>query len=568
MRGSNRIKSSVYLLFAAFLFFLPFGVSAEERILNYDVQITINQDSTIEIFETIEYDFGDTSRHGIFRDIPVKYDANIGKRSVRIKVKSVSRDGFPEQFTEKRSGDDKRLRIGDPEKTISGVHTYRIAYKVGGAFNSFDTFDELYWNAIPHGWNVSIDNTSVKVTAPAAFTDTSCYSGTFGSTDSCTNTSRSGDRVEFSHFGLDAYEGVSIAVALPKGTVELPGLLQQLFWWLASNFFIFIPFFVFLYMYRLWDEKGRDAKGRGTIIARYDAPIATTPIFLGTLVDGQLNDRDITAGILYLAEQGFLTIARKKEKRLVVDVDDYVLEWVGEVTELSQKEKLIAKLLFGDHVGKGDTTSMSRLKKDVFVHKRRKNLKEHIDVELQRQGYFANRPHKVREMWMVWPIVLGSFLFVFWFINILLSISLALSLIIIFTFGVLMPKRTFKGAEIRDHILGFKEFLVITESERLDFHNAPERSSKEFMENLPYAVALGVEKKWAAQFKGIHIESPSWYRGGSVGELTTAAFVSDLNTFSSSMSQGVTATASSGGSGSSGGGFSGGGMGGGGGGSW
>jgi uncharacterized membrane protein len=130
-----------------------------------------------------------------------------------------------------------------------------------------------------------------------------------------------------------------------------------------------------------------------------------------------------------------------------------------------------------------------------------------------------------------------------------------------------MSKKTPLGAETKDDILGFKLFLSVTEKDRLDFHNAPERSPEQFMEFLPYAIALGIENKWAAQFASIYIPEPSWYHGGVHGPFLASAFVSDLSHFSGSVSSSFT-SASRGGSGSGGGGSSGGGFGGGGGGSW
>jgi uncharacterized membrane protein len=566
MLGNINRKVIKGILYAAFLLVLP-GVScAEEVVRNYVVQITVNENSSVDIFETIEYDFGDYRRHGIYRDIPIKYKANIGNRDVRLNIKSVSRDGFPEPYSETRHGDDKRLKIGDANTKISGLHTYRIGYTVFGALNSFEDFDELYWNAIPDGWEVPILNVTTKITAPNDFLSTSCYKGKFGSKEGCESVSVKSASVTYSSQNLEAYEGMTIVVSLPKGAVNLPSLAKELLWWLKSNFVIFIPLFVFFIMYRIWNEKGRDAKGRGTIIPRYEPPIALTPAFLGSVVDGTLNDSDITADIIYLAEQGYLNINRIDEKKFLGSKTEYILEWRGDYSELDKKEQLVAELIFGSSVIIGESVKLSDLQKDKTISKRRKKLKENIDEELKRKGYFANKPGRTREIYMTAPIIVGTFIFVFWFVNILLSISIVISLLIVVAFGYLMPKRTKKGAEMLEHILGFKDFLSVTEKDRLDFHNAPKRSPKEFMENLPYAIALGVEKKWAEQFKSIHIDSPDWYRGGSISNFTAGTFINDIGDFSTSMSAGV--TAAQGGSGSSGGGFSGGGMGGGGGGSW
>jgi len=150
-------------------------------------------------------------------------------------------------------------------------------------------------------------------------------------------------------------------------------------------------------------------------------------------------------------------------------------------------------------------------------------------------------------------------------------VSIVVSCIIIALFGMQMSKKTKLGAETKDYILGFKLFLSVTEKDRLDFHNAPEKNPEQFMEFLPYAIALGVENKWAKQFENIYITQPSWYQGNMAGAFVASSFVSHMTDFSKSVNTGmayVSKSAASGGFGGGGGGFSGGGFGGGGGGSW
>src|SRR6266550_3296996 len=67
-----------------------------EHIDNYDVTMTLRQTGVLVVHETIDYNFGSSSRHGIIRDIPVrevygtdgKYD-----RLYRVSVNSVTVDG-------------------------------------------------------------------------------------------------------------------------------------------------------------------------------------------------------------------------------------------------------------------------------------------------------------------------------------------------------------------------------------------------------------------------------------------------------------------------------------------
>jgi hypothetical protein len=50
-------------------------VSAMESIPSYQSDITIGQDSSMRVVETIVYDFDTTEHHGILRNIPYKYKA-------------------------------------------------------------------------------------------------------------------------------------------------------------------------------------------------------------------------------------------------------------------------------------------------------------------------------------------------------------------------------------------------------------------------------------------------------------------------------------------------------------
>jgi uncharacterized membrane protein len=90
---------------------------------------------------------------------------------------------------------------------------------------------------------------------------------------------------------------------------------------------------------------------------------------------------------------------------------------------------------------------------------------------------------------------------------------------------------------------------------------------------LPFAMAFGVEEKWAAAFADLYRDQqPSWYVGPSGSRFHAAGLTSDLSHMASNTAAVMqSAPRSSGGSGFSGGGgggFSGGGFGGGGGGAF
>jgi uncharacterized membrane protein len=139
-----------------------------------------------------------------------------------------------------------------------------------------------------------------------------------------------------------------------------------------------------------------------------------------------------------------------------------------------------------------------------------------------------------------------------------------------------MSAPTREGRGVLDRIAGFKQYLSITERERLDRMQAPEDTLQLFERYLPYAIALGVENRWADRYTGLLAAAATapgasqgfaWYSGSSSPWNDTGGFVDSIgSSLTSTVSSASTAPGSS--SGSGGGGSSGGGGGGGGGGGW
>jgi hypothetical protein len=148
-------------------------------------------------------------------------------------------------------------------------------------------------------------------------------------------------------------------------------------------------------------------------------------------------------------------------------------------------------------------------------------------------------------------------------------------LIVVITAFWWMSAPTKEGRTVLDHIAGFKQYLSITEEDRLDRMHPPEKTPELFERYLPYAVALGVENQWADKFASVLAAASAtgqaqgfvWYSGHNDPWNHTGRFVDSVgSSLSSTVASASTAPGSS--SGSGGGGSSGGGGGGGGGGGW
>jgi Predicted membrane protein (DUF2207) len=154
----------------------PVWAQSPERILDYRVDLQIEADGILLVSERIAYDFGTAERHGIFRDLPVRfrYDDRHDRIYPLQVLEVAGSPGTPVQYTLEDADNTLRIRIGDPDQTITGQHDYTITYRVEGTLNGFPDHDELYWNAIGTDWEVPIEQASVTVTAPAPIGQVAC----------------------------------------------------------------------------------------------------------------------------------------------------------------------------------------------------------------------------------------------------------------------------------------------------------------------------------------------------------------------------------------------------------
>lgn len=552
-------------------------VLASGKIDNLEVNIKINEDASISISEKISYDFGDAQKHGIFRNIPYKYKARGGNFKLRLSGVSVTdENGAPYHYEQSRSGNDLVIKIGDADKFVTGKKTYVINYAVKRAINYFGTHDELYWNAIGTEWPVAVSGAKALVELPSgiepAKVQKTCFAGSYGSDKLCDNINIDSDEtgsvrnVTFEQSALSPGEGLTIVVGIPPGIIAKPTLFQRIWEIVKDNWIVLVPFLALFSVFYLWYTRGLDPKGRGTIVAQYEAPDNLTPLEVGTIIDERFDNKDISAEIINLAVKGYLKIKRLEEKIFIFKSHDYQLEKIKNTGDLPNDfQKKIMESLFGE----GEKIKLSSLRNEFY-----KDLKIIADETYQAtvtKGYFPKNPEKIRNLYRLIGIALfGAAVAVGFFYGALGIVSLAASGLAVVIFSFIMPKKTKRGVLAKEHILGLKEYLKIAEKDRIKFHNAPAKNPEHFEKLLPYAMVLDVEEEWAEQFKEIYNQPPSWYEDGTGAGFNSVVFVNNLESFSSSASGTLSSSptsAAGGGSGFSGGG-SGGGGGGGGGGSW
>ncbi len=593
--------------------------SSQERIEHFSSDISISSDSIATVKENIKYFFPE-AKHGIIRDIPIQYSISKNGKTQNVSIKfkllgvNIQKDDgtiTSVPYTESKNGNSEEIKIGDPKTTVTGFQDYVINYQVSRVINfspeGNPDQDEFYWNVTGTEWSVPITSAEASVTFPTKIDPEkwkfACYVGTLGSTSQeCSIEASSENTTHFeAKWNLGANEGLTIVSGIPKGiltpTKENP----------VSNFWenvlpylsLLLPLFVFIGLFINWFLRGRDPEGKGTIIPYYSSPDELTPTEIGTLYDEKADLKDISASIIDFAVKGFIKIREVENKGVFgffKGKSDYELILLRRDGLLVEPEKEIFEIIFPrdlnefksersigndmmDLMAEGkakiynDRIRLSELQ-DRFPQ-RINDIKTDIYDGLVKKGYFPKSPQRIRNAYLFVGLILAflGFILMVNSASILVGGSIIITGIMVAIFGFFMPKKTVKGVDAYEKILGLKEYLTVAEKDRIQFHNAPAKRPETFEKLLPYAMVLGVEKEWAMQFQNIYLSPPGWYEGAPGSSFNTFLLISSLNNFSSvanaSMGIKTEGSAAAGGmSGFGGGGFSGGGFGGGGGGSW
>jgi len=192
------------------------AATAGERIERYWTVAEVDADGGGRVTEVLDYDFGPapaflSNRHGILRWVPGAVPASV----------SVSSPDAPDDVqVEELLGGDTEIRIGDPDRTVSGQVRYRIDYDLPGIRRG----DVVDWETFGHEWDVPIEEAEVHLVTPFELEEPACHVGPAGSTAECPVEVVAPGHVTARVTDIDANEGVSIEgrVGAPVATPAVP----------------------------------------------------------------------------------------------------------------------------------------------------------------------------------------------------------------------------------------------------------------------------------------------------------------------------------------------------------
>lgn len=590
--------------------------------------ITLSPTGVYEVEERIVMDFKERL-HGFYRVLPVEYLFEEGSREdVRVRVSKIKAS---DTLSVSYSGNYVTIRVGDANRTVTGIQDYDISYHYDIGVDPYEEYDEFYYNIVGEDWEVPIKAFSFSIVfpKPVKSENISFSRGLWGTTTAegiSWNLSTDGLVLSGKSTVLQPGEAVTVRVQMPDGYYVERTNYQAYY---QIGLIVFSILLVLLAWFS-WNRYGRDKDL--IIVPNHEPPEGMSPLDAGYIIDESLDPKDVTSMIFYWADKGCLTIVEEGK--------DFSFIKGHDPKGASKYEQQIFDAFFA--AGTNGVVKSNDLKGDFY--RAYQKLKGTVDSHYRGERALASSKSRNKAtlttlfmlipaigyalsltgnypgvgtvvlavfaigesvaMLMVWHfmfriwhirkfggklawtfiliLILGGGLLILvlagWFVDapindvILSSTILLIANALISFFAIITRQRSDYGRRVLEQVLGLREFIMTAEMDELK--RMIDSDPAYYYHVLAFAIVLGLEKKWAKKFESFTIEPPSWYVGPHTA--WNAMMVSSmLSRCNSSLISSVATAPSSGSPGSrfggssfGGGGFSGGGFGGGGGGAW
>ncbi|WOS63536.1 DUF2207 domain-containing protein [Sinorhizobium fredii] len=548
----------------------PCSAAAEEIISSYHSVIDVAKDGTLTVTETITANVeGNQIRRGIYRDFPLTFiDPNGRRVRVDINLVSVERDGEQEEYRTESVDGGIRIYTGNADVFLPrGEHIFQITYETSRQIRFFNDHDELYWNVTGTEWAFPIEEATATVTLPDGVVaqGLDVFTGGYGATGKDARAVEEGGEIFFATTRrLRPQEGLTIAIKLPKGSIDRPSASQQNIWWLRDHLALVIAgaglVAVGLYYGRAWVRFGRDP-ARGVMVPRWDPPDGISPALVNYIDNKGFSGEGwsaLSAAVLDLAVKGYVVLDDLKSSIVISATGKSGGGKLpaGEAALMKAVETAGGTLKIDRANGKAVAAAGSTFRSAMEREHRGKYYRANVGYiiggvvlsivalaalfifgELSEEtipfiivpvfvavfvsGFAVSVGKSLRRgsslMRRILSIVVLAFIgFVLFavFSSILAAVIFSAAdpddLPLFFAIGgivlvnglfyYLMGAPTPLGTRMMDGIDGLRQYMTLAEQDRLNMQGAPEMSPRHFETLLPYAVALGVEKPWTETF--------------------------------------------------------------------
>ena len=581
---------------------------------NYKVDLEVSTDRVINVTEIITvYYYGNA---GFFRDIPVNAGEQI--RDIQVSRYLPDRDTYTnvyyDVFTE--DFDFITVEFDDNNTKYNETRTYLFTYTYILTKATDEGDNIIAFNPFGLGMEKDIYDAEITVKLPSSYTGGKCFFGKAGSENNYSFTElRENDCVYLTAFipYIAPHNGVSFYFEFEDGVLTTHFDFTPYWFVLGGVAILLLIVAVKLAFFN---------KLKIIPVVNFEAPEKMDPLIMGKLIDNKVNSEDITSMIFYWADKGYIKIN-------IQDKNDPVLIRIRQ--HLPADAPVYEVKLYNELFSRGDTVKTGDLKYRFYttvdkvtkmVNSRAKGLYNSVSIGVsilfailgallmgatplalamtqvssryiiiapfisfvpllfvyaitETIKYNTLKYNRNKKLLFALAIVGVCALFTVFYVLFVPSsilgtvakIALCVVGCAIVVSSVLIISRTKDYTQKLNDIVGFKNFITLTEKDRLE--KMLETNPQFYYHVLPYAQVLGVSDKWEEKFKDLTVEPPQWATSSSLNTIVEFHFLNSLirqsaSKMSSSMISRPSSSSSGGFGGFGGGGHVGGGHGGGG----
>jgi hypothetical protein len=253
----------IILIICVFFSLISYAKNAPSKavISHFVSQITVNNDSTMDVIETISvYTDQHDIRHGLVRWFPTNYidgDGVLHANHYDIQQVLINNIAAPSDLRQERGH--YVLYMGDRNTFLAaGNYTFTLKYRVQNVLGILQDQDKLVWNVTGNNWDFPVLKTDITIQFPSNasilyYTAETGKPGTQGKDYSVLLPAK--NTITFSsNRPLQPRESLIVNISLPKGFIQKPaetaGISTQLKEGFSKYFIIFeVIFLLALYFF-------------------------------------------------------------------------------------------------------------------------------------------------------------------------------------------------------------------------------------------------------------------------------------------------------------------------------
>ena len=504
----KRIISIFFLLISSIIY--------AEKIENYTIFVSLNEDKSVHIEEKIEYNPEEKVVHGLKRYI---VNDNVGKTfgfNSKVGIKNF-KSNFPFTLTKDENYDEYRLGEADKYLPQNTITTFKNSYDIYNIVRTNDNTTQIYLNVIGNYWNMSIEKAKIVLNFDdKAIQNLYVYTGNLY--ESGKNFVVKGKTIENKEI-LNEGEGITFKLNLDKSVYnfETNDKIKHIFkayTSLIGNILIIVLLIAIMsaIIYLRFNLKDkRPIEPEFKVDDRISPSLASKVYsqnissFKGgyavlTVIFYSLLSKDLIVSKDRYEDNEYVL---KKGEKLEVKFD-YKESWTHEKDKIY---KFVESNKIEQALNSNDILSPEEKVAVINLFKKREDLlssKQILRETNEKANLYLNNIYKTNVgNRIVLPIVLSIFLIFASIINSILNSEFNVSILVVIAFSIiniLLSSKLYNlkksGKDIVRNLKGFIMYFDMTEKNIFKSFNTQEEMMQYAKKMLPYAIALGIRKKF------------------------------------------------------------------------